>query len=46
MGKGKDFETVLYFDCDGRVELHKEIQWNDSNWFGKIPTLHRLRAVL
>jgi hypothetical protein len=28
MGKSKDFETVLYFDCDGRIELHKEIEWN------------------
>ena len=27
MGKSKDFETVLYFDCNGRVELHKEIKW-------------------
>jgi hypothetical protein len=31
MGKSKDFETVLYFDCNGRVELHKEIQWNTPN---------------
>ena len=28
MGKSKDFDAVLYFDCDGRIELHKEIQWN------------------
>jgi hypothetical protein len=31
MGKSKDFETVLYFDCDGRIELHKEIEWNTPN---------------
>jgi hypothetical protein len=28
MGKSKDFETVLFFDCEGRIELHKEIKWN------------------
>ena len=28
LGKNKDLESVLYFDCDGRIELHKEIQWN------------------
>jgi hypothetical protein len=28
MGKSKDFETVLFFDCKGRIELHKEIEWN------------------
>lgn len=27
MGKPKDFEAVLYFDCAGRIELHKEIDW-------------------
>jgi hypothetical protein len=27
MGKPKDFENVLYFDCAGRIELHKEIMW-------------------
>ena len=30
MGKSKDFETVLYFDCEGSIELHKEIQWNTT----------------
>jgi hypothetical protein len=28
MGKSKDFDAVLFFDCNGRVELHKEIEWN------------------
>jgi hypothetical protein len=28
MGKSKDFDAVLYFDCAGRIELHKEIEWN------------------
>jgi hypothetical protein len=28
LGKSKDLETVLYFDCAGRIELHKEIEWN------------------
>jgi hypothetical protein len=27
LGKSKDLETVLYFDCAGRIELHKEIEW-------------------
>lgn len=27
LGKPKDFETVLYFDCNGLIEMHKEIDW-------------------
>lgn len=27
LGKSKDVEQILYFDCDGRIELHKEIDW-------------------
>lgn len=29
MGKPRDFDTVLYFDCAGRIELHREIAWTD-----------------
>jgi hypothetical protein len=29
LGSSKDIENVLYFDCDGRIELHKEINWNN-----------------
>ena len=28
MGKMEKMEQVLVFDCDGRIELHKEIEWN------------------
>ena len=31
MGKSKDFDAVLFFDCEGRIELHKEIEWNTPN---------------
>ena len=27
IGKSKEFETVLFFECDDRIELHKEIKW-------------------
>jgi hypothetical protein len=27
LGKSKDVEQILYFDCAGRIELHKEIDW-------------------
>lgn len=27
LGNSKDVEQVLYFDCNGRIELHKEIDW-------------------
>lgn len=27
MGKSKDLDAVLYFDCEGRIELHREIEW-------------------
>lgn len=29
LGKSKDVEQILYFDCNGRIELHKEINWTD-----------------
>lgn len=29
LGKSKDVEQILYFDCAGRIELHKEINWTD-----------------
>jgi hypothetical protein len=29
LGKSKDVEQILYFDCNGRIELHKEINWAD-----------------
>jgi hypothetical protein len=29
LGSSKDIENVLYFDCDGRIELHKEINWSN-----------------
>jgi hypothetical protein len=28
MGPMEKMEQVLVFDCAGRIELHKEIQWN------------------
>ena len=28
MGPMEKMEQVLVFDCDGRIELHKEIEWN------------------
>jgi hypothetical protein len=27
LGNSKDVEQILYFDCNGRIELHKEIDW-------------------
>lgn len=29
LGKSKEVEQILYFDCAGRIELHKEINWTD-----------------
>lgn len=29
LGSSKDIENVLYFDCAGRIELHKEINWSN-----------------
>jgi hypothetical protein len=28
IGKMEKMEQILIFDCAGRIELHKEIQWN------------------
>jgi hypothetical protein len=28
LGSSKDIESVLYFDCNGNIELHKEINWS------------------
>ena len=28
MGRMEKMEQVLVFDCAGRIELHKEIEWN------------------
>ena len=28
MGPMEKMDEVLIFDCAGRIELHKEIQWN------------------
>ena len=28
IGKSKDLDAVLYFDCKGQIELHREIEWN------------------
>ena len=27
LGSTKDIEGILYFDCDGKIELHKELDW-------------------
>ena len=27
LGSAKDAEGILYFDCNGKIELHKEIDW-------------------
>lgn len=27
IGKSKDVDSILYFDCQNRIELHKEIEW-------------------
>jgi hypothetical protein len=29
IGSAKDVEHVLYFDCAGKIELHREINWTD-----------------
>lgn len=31
MAKSKEIDALLYFDCDGNIELHKEIQWNTAS---------------
>lgn len=28
LGSSKDIKHVLYFDCNGKIELHKELDWN------------------
>lgn len=28
LGSSKDIGGVLYFDCNGKIELHKEIDWS------------------
>lgn len=28
LGSSKDISGVLYFDCNGKIELHKEINWS------------------
>jgi len=35
LGSAKDVEHVLYFDCAGRIELHKEINWAQEAHKGK-----------
>jgi hypothetical protein len=30
MGPMEKMEQVLVFDCAGRIELHKEIEWNKT----------------
>ena len=30
LGNSKDIEHVLYFDCNGKIELHKELDWSAS----------------
>lgn len=27
LGKSETVSQVLYFDCNGKIELHKEIDW-------------------
>jgi hypothetical protein len=27
LGKAKDYLPILYFDCNGSIELHKQIEW-------------------
>jgi hypothetical protein len=27
LGKSETINRVLYFDCNGKIELHKEIDW-------------------
>lgn len=29
LGSSADIKNVLYFDCAGRIELHKEINWGN-----------------
>lgn len=30
LGSSKDIKHVLYFDCNGTIELHKELDWNKN----------------
>jgi len=27
LGKPRDLKSVLYFDCNGTIEIHKQIEW-------------------
>ena len=27
LGTSKDVDHVLYFDCNGKIKLHKELDW-------------------
>lgn len=29
LGNSKDVEQILYFECNGKIELHKEINWTE-----------------
>lgn len=35
LGSAKEIESVLYFDCNGKIELHKEINWAQEARKGK-----------
>jgi hypothetical protein len=35
LGNSKDVEQILYFDCHGKIELHKEIDWAQEARKGK-----------
>jgi hypothetical protein len=35
LGSAKEIESVLYFDCNGKIELHKEIDWAQEARKGK-----------
>jgi branched-subunit amino acid transport protein len=35
LGNSKDVEQILYFDCRGKIELHKEIDWAQEAYKGK-----------
>jgi hypothetical protein len=35
LGSAKEIESVLYFDCNGKIELHKEINWAQEAYKGK-----------
>ena len=30
LGSSKDIEGILYFDCNGKIELHKELDWTSG----------------